>query len=384
MKSKLLLMLFVCGSLLPLRAQLLPLAGDAFWRDSIPQEMRKSYIKYGERYLGKPWKELPLDVFAEFRKTGNRSNFENISFEKRRQLAAIVMAEIIEGKGRFMGDILKGMDSFIAETWWGIPAHYPESAPKAELQEVDLFNAETASLIAWTRYMLQKQFDTVSPGLCQRIDREIERRILIPAVEKEVPSEDEKGKTLTIPSLNGTWFTSKMHINHLNNAIQEMTQRDYGVAFMTGTKESSKKTVKELKSENEILQKLDKKVNELEGDMFSADFLDYLSEKKLKSGRSRAEQLQGWQKEYAEYVKNKVADEVATEMAAEVEAEKEPVPVNKPRKMPKKAPKVREVPVDTPTQQKPEYESNFDRQMAFIQQSRASMDKRNEGSDGLG
>ena len=184
MKSKLLLMLFVCGSLLPLRAQLLPLAGDPFWRDSIPQEMRKSYIKYGERYLGKPWKELPLDVFAEFRKTGNRSNFENISFEKRRQLAAIVMAEIIEGKGRFMGDILKGMDSFIAETWWGIPAHYPESAPKAELQEVDLFNAETASLIAWTRYMLQKQFDAASPGLCQRLDREIERRILVPAVEK--------------------------------------------------------------------------------------------------------------------------------------------------------------------------------------------------------
>ena len=159
-----------------------------------------------------------------------------------------------------------------------------------------------------------------------------------------------------------------------------MTQRDYGVAFMTGTNESSKKTVKELKSENEILQKLDKKVNELEGDMFSADFLDYLSEKKLKSGRSRAEQLQGWQKEYAEYVKNKVADEVATEMEAEVEAEKEPVPINKSRKMPKKAPKVREVPVDTPTQQK----SNFDRQMDFILQSRASMNKKSDENDGLG
>ena len=31
--------------------------------------------------------------------------------------------------------------------------------------------------------MLQKQFDTFSPDLCQRIDREIERRILQPAVE---------------------------------------------------------------------------------------------------------------------------------------------------------------------------------------------------------
>ena len=166
-------------------AGLLPQADDTFWRDSIPDEMRQSYIRYGEQYQGKSWTSLPWTVFAENKQTGNRVNYEGICFEKRRQLAAIVMAEIMEGKGRFMKDIIDGIGSFCEETWWGIPAHYGKAIPLAELQEVDLFNAETASLIVWTRYMLEKQFNQFSPDLCQRIDREIERRILVPALEKD-------------------------------------------------------------------------------------------------------------------------------------------------------------------------------------------------------
>ena len=160
-----------------------PKADDGFWRDSIPVEMRQSYINYGEQYLGKPWTVLPWTVFAENKINGNRVNYEKLCFEKRRQLAAIVMAEIVEGKGRFTNDIINGIGSFCEETWWGIPAHYGKAIPQDDIQEVDLFNAETASLIVWTRYMLEKQFDTFSPELCKRIDSEIERRILEPAVK---------------------------------------------------------------------------------------------------------------------------------------------------------------------------------------------------------
>ena len=163
-------------------ANLLPQAGDSFWRDSIPAEMRQSYISYGEQYADKSWTVLPWTVFAENKITGNRVNYEAICFEKRRQLAALVMAEIMEGKGRFMNDIIDGIGSFCEETWWGIPAHYSKPIPLTELQEVDLFSAETAGLIVWTRYMLEKQLDAFSPALCQRIDGEIERRILQPAV----------------------------------------------------------------------------------------------------------------------------------------------------------------------------------------------------------
>ena len=185
MKLGLIISVSVCLCVQTISAQLLPKADNSFWRDSIPVEMRQSYIEYGEQYLGKPWTALPYSVFSQFRTNGNRVNYEGLNFEKRRQLAALVIAEIMEGEGRFMTDIIDGMGSFCEETWWGIPAHYGPSTPLTEDQTVDLFNAETANLIAWTRYMLQPEFDKFSPHLCQRIDQEIERRILQPAVEKD-------------------------------------------------------------------------------------------------------------------------------------------------------------------------------------------------------
>lgn len=165
-------------------SSLLPQADNTFWRDSIPQEMRQSYISYGEQYLNTSWTVLPWTVFAENKINGNRVNYESICFEKRRHLAALVMAEIIEGKGRFTSAIIDGIGSFCEETWWGIPAHYGKHIPLTDVQEVDLFNAETASLIVWTRYMLEKQLDAFSPDICKRIDKEVEHRILKPALAK--------------------------------------------------------------------------------------------------------------------------------------------------------------------------------------------------------
>ena len=187
MTKKLITLALCLTSMLSIRAKqevFPPKADDVFWRDSIPVEMRQSYISYGEQFLGKPWVVLPWTLFAENKINGNRVNYEAVCFNKRKQLAALVMAEIMEGKGRFTNDIIDGIGSFCEETWWGIPAHYGKHIPLAEIQEVDLFNAETASLIAWTRYMLEKQFNNFTPNLCQRIDREIELRILKPVLEK--------------------------------------------------------------------------------------------------------------------------------------------------------------------------------------------------------
>lgn len=162
----------------------LPKADDAFWRNSVPEAMRQSYIGYGEQYLGQPWTTLPLTSFAEFKTNGNRTRYEAASFAKRRKLAALVMAEIVEGKGRFTDDIVNGLGSLCEETWWGIPAHYGKRFPVASDQTVDLFNAETAGLIAWTRYMLESRLEAFAPGFCRHVDDEITRRMLRPAVAK--------------------------------------------------------------------------------------------------------------------------------------------------------------------------------------------------------
>lgn len=141
-----------------------------------------SYIRYGETYLGKPWASLPVTEFARFRKDGNRVGYETLVFERRRQLAALVMAEITERKGRFMPDIINGLEVMMEEPWWGIPAHYGKPVPLYGEQPVDLFNAESASLIAWTGKELKAELDSFSPELYKKIEREISHRILTKAL----------------------------------------------------------------------------------------------------------------------------------------------------------------------------------------------------------
>ena len=151
---------------------------------TLPDSVAEGYIAFGERYLHKPWAELPDSVFAQFKKNGNRVNYEAIVFERRRQLAALVMAEVVEDKGRFMNDILNGIDVHLDEPWWGIPAHYSKPKPDRNIQTVDLFNAESASLVAWTRHLLADKLDAMRHGICDSIDNDITRRILVPAVSE--------------------------------------------------------------------------------------------------------------------------------------------------------------------------------------------------------
>ena len=174
--------LFLTGPNTVEATRLLPQWGDTFWRDSIPETMRQSYIAFGEQYLKKDWNSLPISVFAEYKKTGNRTHYEGLMFEKRRQLAALVMAELMEERQRFMPDIINGLMSTLEETWWGLPAHYGTEVPRTEDQNVDLFNAETAALIAYTRHVLSDEINRFSPLLVQRVDQEISRRILEPAL----------------------------------------------------------------------------------------------------------------------------------------------------------------------------------------------------------
>ena len=166
----------------PSQFEPLPRADAPFWCDTVPETMRHSYIQYGEQYAGQPWPTLSTATFAQFKENGNRVNYERQCFAKRRQLAALVMAEIVEGKGRFMPDIIDGLGSFCEETWWGIPAHYKYKVPTTSDQTVDLFNAETASLVVWATYMLRPWLDRFSPLVGQCVDREIQRRILTPAL----------------------------------------------------------------------------------------------------------------------------------------------------------------------------------------------------------
>lgn len=166
-----------------------PRAGETGW-GRVPVLVREAHIKAAEAYLGKPWQPLPASVFLEYVRTGNRSNFQDLSFGRRQRLATLVLAEAMENKGRFLDEIVNGVWFISEESYWGVPAHLrlQEAGfglPDVDEPTVDLFAAETASLMAWTDYLVGERLDSISPLIRERIRSEVDRRILTPNLERE-------------------------------------------------------------------------------------------------------------------------------------------------------------------------------------------------------
>jgi len=157
--------------------------------DALPTEVREAYIREAETLLHCDWPALKASDFLEYVRTGNRSHFQSLSYGRRERLATLVIAECVEGKGRFRDDIVNGIWTICEESYWGVPAHVAlqrsgPGLPDVTEPTVDLFAAETGSLLAWTYYLMKDSLDRVSPLVCERIRHEVDRRIISVNLER--------------------------------------------------------------------------------------------------------------------------------------------------------------------------------------------------------
>lgn len=157
--------------------------------EAVPGDIRAAVAERAEGDQKAGWKALLATKFLDFKRNGNRSRFEADSFGRRAMLQRLVLAECLEGKGRFVDDIVNGIWLICEETFWGAPAHLGAQKAGVGLPDVtepiiELFGAETAQLLSWTTYLLAPQLDQVSPLVNRRIRIEAERRILKPARER--------------------------------------------------------------------------------------------------------------------------------------------------------------------------------------------------------
>jgi hypothetical protein len=154
----------------------------------LPEQIRARTVQQAEAHLGASWPELPATLFLEFRRNGNRSRFEARHHPRRTMLAQLVLGECVEGKGRFLDDIVNGVWALCEESFWGVPAHNARHSPRftgsglpdTSFHEVDLFAAETGALLAWTNYLVGEQIAAELPVVLNRITRDVEERILGP------------------------------------------------------------------------------------------------------------------------------------------------------------------------------------------------------------
>ena len=167
-----------------------PKAIDHDQWEKLPERVRMSHIQQAEKHLNAEWITPKASVFMEYVRDGNRSHFQSISFGRRTKLAELVLGECMEGNGRFLDDIMNGIWTICEETYWGVPAHVGaqkrgSGLPDVTEPTVDLFAAETAMLLAWTDYLVGEQLDLISPLIRERIQHEVDRRILSVNLERD-------------------------------------------------------------------------------------------------------------------------------------------------------------------------------------------------------
>jgi hypothetical protein len=172
--------------------------------NALPEEIKSFYRGDGIRLKGRDWESLTASEYLEFSRNGNRSNYQDRYFKRRGDLICLTLAECVDGQGEYLDDIINAVWLICEETSWVIPAHnnhfrrggfYGDASGGTEGERelpdieagvfVDLFAAETASLLSWVWYFLGEAIASRAPLVTRRIQLEIERRIFIPFLEND-------------------------------------------------------------------------------------------------------------------------------------------------------------------------------------------------------
>ena len=153
----------------------------SFWET----KYQAAAVAYAQQFLNFDWPLMKATDFMAFNLTGNRLQQETPHFARRKAMVSLVIAEVLEHKGRFIPDIVDGIFAICEETFWGISTHYPparfgNNIPSASDHYVDLFAAETAELLSVTYYLLYEDLYSFCPEILQRLEYEVDRRILVP------------------------------------------------------------------------------------------------------------------------------------------------------------------------------------------------------------
>ena len=148
-------------------------------------------ISVGNNYAGFEWNISKATDYLEYKRTGNRNRQEEKIRKNAEALSRLMVAELAEGKGRYIDDIIDGTFLFCEMTSWAVSAHIgfmQESGmalPDYKESVLALFQGNFSQMLAWIWYFFQDEFDSRAPGLSSRLEYEIRRRELEPYLERD-------------------------------------------------------------------------------------------------------------------------------------------------------------------------------------------------------
>jgi len=142
------------------RIPLLPGFGSEKWgevgRNPVVRELVTPLRKWALDECSAPLPVLTDELYASFRRTGQRLEFENVYFDRRKRLGRATMALLVGGPDgpehdQLLRSVLEKFTSIFEEESWALPAHvnwHNKDVSGKDPFQIDLFGAETANLMA--------------------------------------------------------------------------------------------------------------------------------------------------------------------------------------------------------------------------------------------
>lgn len=152
--------------------------------DELTREFKAQLIARGEAHLDYIWQVVELSDFLEYERSGNRNIMQEPFGANNNAMMALVLAELAEGKGRFLDQIMNGTWLACEMTTWVLSAHLPayqtnkRSVPDPNEFTIDLTAGDLGSFYSWVYYFFKDEFDKVSPLISTRLRRNLQERIL--------------------------------------------------------------------------------------------------------------------------------------------------------------------------------------------------------------
>ena len=153
-------------------------------------EYKEGIIRQGEKYLNFDWKVVRATDYMEYERSGNRRIMEDPLGANNTAIGALVLAEMAEGKGRFIDEIINGVLQACEMTSWSLSAHLASAQhthrafPDFREDIMDLVSGNMSQMLSWTYHFLHKEFDKTDPAISLRLRHELQKRELDPYMQR--------------------------------------------------------------------------------------------------------------------------------------------------------------------------------------------------------
>ena len=158
----------------------------AAW-NRVPPARRDHVLRQAAIILAEPWPLLTAAAHARFSEDGDRETYERPYFARRNRLgAAVITAALVGPTSELIGEIIDGVWLLCEETSWCLLAHDPNGPlPDPAKPYLDLFAAETASLLAWSDLLAGDLIEARAEIVRRRMCDAVRERVLRPYRERD-------------------------------------------------------------------------------------------------------------------------------------------------------------------------------------------------------